>query len=645
MKTGFTVVMLVSSFCASSQTNISPTIAIRPISKGTVQFSTKLRPLCPIAGAPSPRYSYFWEFGDGTFSDAPFDPNPIHTYKKSGTYNVLLVATNTYDNCTTPPFTQQQVLVEASSASESKENAGFFGGSERNRNIKIKVNREPKPGENFVAYIGYRNRLGNNSSGSVILFFNDKRFYRKSFMMVDKRTYNGEENIPQPTSYQSTNGKAYTLLRTLQKNYIDHAALRFTNLKAGEEQFIFMTMQMLPEMAKEFDEVVTLTAVIIPDNPSAEVEKYELPAKIARSYDPNRMMVRESYTSYRRMKKKRELNYKVEFQNLGAAPARNISIGVGIPKQLDVSTIKISRITPTSLSCDSILYPEQSCVQTQKSSDSVYFTLKNIYLPGVEQKLVKSVDSTKGSIEYSIRFKNKMKKRAVYSRAVINFDDNPAIRTNTSRAWFKNGMSPGIIAGYGFNVSGKVPTEKNSFRAAFVLAPYASTVPYFQFEVHAFFSTKENTSDPKRQLNTVSEGDPLPSGFKTQRGTVETEIATTKSFVQLVPAHFRKDLTDWLGIGIGIMGQIQVLEKTTTTKNFQLNATRVNGGSFDTSFTNTEVKRSIARTKVIENANFEPFFDVQVGKVKTGLVLGLRYFRSFDDRERSRFFVYAGFKL
>ncbi len=87
------------------------------------------------------------------------------------------------------------------------------------------------------------------------------------------------------------------------------------------------------------------------------------------------------------------------------------------------------------------------------------------------------------------------------------------------------------------------------------------------------------------------------------------------------------------------MGQIQILEKTTTTKTFNVTE------PFVTSFTNTEVKSSIARTKVIENANFEPFFDVQVGKVKTGLSLGLRYFRAFDDRERSRFLVYAGFKL
>jgi len=647
MKAEFTLILnIVASFVGLSQTSTTPDIAVKSLSSGTVQFSTTLRPLCPIAGAPVPRYSYFWEFGDGTFSDAPFEASPTHSYKKSGSYNVLLVATNTYDNCTTPPFRQQKVSV-VGAAEDTKWTSGFFGGSENSRSIKIKVNREPRPGDDFVTYVGYRNRLGNISSGSIILFFNDKRFYKKSFNLLDKRTYHGEESLSEVTNYASTARKAYNLVRTLQKKYIDAVAFRFNDLKAADEHFIFMTLQMLPEMSKELDQVITFTAVVIPDNPSADPDKYELSTKIARSYDPNRLLVRERYSSYRRMKKKRELNYKVEFQNLGAAPAKNVSIRVAVPKQLDVSTLKTNRVVPTSLSCDSISYPQQSCFESRRSADTIEFYLKNIYLPGLEQKLVKSPDSTKGSIEYSIRFKNKLKKRAVYSRAVIDFDDNPPIYTNTSMAWFKNGLSPGIMAGYSFILSGNGAAQKNSFKAAFVLAPYASTVPYFQFELHAFYSTHEDTTEPIRMLDPAKDKVPIPKEFNIKTGTIQTRIQTTKRYLQIVPAHLRKDITDWLGIGVGVMGQLQILEKTTTTHSFQVNVTRSNGGSqpYDTSFTNSEVNRGIARTKVLANANFEPFFDVQVGKVKTGLVFGLRYYRSFDGDDRSRFLVYTGFKL
>src|SRR3546814_7528864 len=41
------------------------------------QFSAGLRSLRQIAGAPEAFYTYYWEFGDGTFS---FDEMPVHDY-------------------------------------------------------------------------------------------------------------------------------------------------------------------------------------------------------------------------------------------------------------------------------------------------------------------------------------------------------------------------------------------------------------------------------------------------------------------------------------------------------------------------------------------------------------------------------------
>src|SRR3546814_18033552 len=64
------------------------------------QFSAGLRSLRQIAGAPEAFYTYYWEFGDGTFS---FDEMPVHDYSSAGEYEVRLYATNNYDDGTEPP--------------------------------------------------------------------------------------------------------------------------------------------------------------------------------------------------------------------------------------------------------------------------------------------------------------------------------------------------------------------------------------------------------------------------------------------------------------------------------------------------------------------------------------------------------------
>ena len=47
----------------------------------SVHFSSQLRPLRHIAGAPAAFYTYFWELGDGRFS---FDKEPLYAYRDTG---------------------------------------------------------------------------------------------------------------------------------------------------------------------------------------------------------------------------------------------------------------------------------------------------------------------------------------------------------------------------------------------------------------------------------------------------------------------------------------------------------------------------------------------------------------------------------
>src|SRR5258706_5065831 len=94
-KTGLTVLLVVTigGFC-KAQDSIPPEIRVEE--KGdSVHFSSSLRPLRQIAGAPSSFYTYFWELGDGRFS---FEKEPLYSYRDTGLYQVRLYATNNYDD-------------------------------------------------------------------------------------------------------------------------------------------------------------------------------------------------------------------------------------------------------------------------------------------------------------------------------------------------------------------------------------------------------------------------------------------------------------------------------------------------------------------------------------------------------------------
>src|SRR5258707_11518198 len=95
----------------------------------------------------------------------------------------------------------------------------------------------------------------------------------------------------------------------------------------------------------------------------------------------------------------------------------------------------------------------QSCIDTIRRGDSLYFVFNNIYLPGLQQEGVADKDSTRGFVEFGIRFNKKPKKIPFSTRAAIVFDRNEPVITNRSTAKFIKGISPGLMAGYVYSPS------------------------------------------------------------------------------------------------------------------------------------------------------------------------------------------------
>ena len=605
---------------------------------GLTKFNGALRPLRQIAGAPAPFYTYFWEFGDGSFS---FEKEPSHVYKTSDSVMVRLFATNNYDDGKRPPTRPKPIKPGAAkpmlaSNTTSKSDLFKMGG-----NIELKSNCMPKPGDDMMLVFGYRNKPENGQqqmSGTVAILYNDREFTQNNFELAETRTYHNEKKATlksmlnvayapiklnkSPVYYASLNHQLSLagadekiLLKDKAKDFKSEQSWRFENLRQDEERFLFMHFKTTPEMLKDTNAVVRISAVFIPDNPLLETEFFNLELQIVASHDPNKMILRKTRMNYRFTGKNRELTYKIRFQNTGKGPAKKIDVGVNIPKVFDQSTLKITQTKPEVITCDSA-YANQSCIRMLKGADSVHFVFSHIYLPGLQQKGVSDADSTMGFVAYTIKFKEKPKKLPIKSGAAIVFDKNEPIYTNHAVGRFKMGLSPGIILGYGFPFEKTAESylgQKN-LSIGVSLAPYAPHRSYWQVELfvnsyreHTYFLSS-STAIKDTTINNTSYRVNKKDYYRTNK------VVT----INAVPLQFRYNLNKYVGAGAGALLAVDLYQKTNDEVKYDILSANGFASSFNHLANTSKTNFSAFRT------NF--FADVQVGLVHVGPALGFRYF-------------------
>jgi hypothetical protein len=660
---------LLSFYAGSLYAQVLPTDTVPAIihyqtENGVTKFKSELRPLRAIAGAPAPFYTYFWEFGDGGFS---FEENPSHVFTRYDSIMVRLFATNNYDDgkrpptrpkpIIRPPVTPKPAVAKPMLAANEGYNLFKMGG-----NIEMKTNCMPKPGDDMMLVLGYRNKAENGQKilgGTIAILYNDVEFSNNNFDLAAARTYHNEKKSDlkpllntaflnkknqEPVYYASLEENLAlspaekVLLKDQAKAFRSQQSWKFENLAQNEERFVFMHFKTTPEMLKDTNAVVRISGAFIPDNPLVETEFFNLELQIVASHDPNKMVLRKSRMNYRFTGKNRELTYKVRFQNTGKGPAKKIDVGVNISEVFDTSTLKIVKTKPEVPSCDSA-YANQSCLKTFFSADSVHFVFTNIYLPGMQQKGVKDADSTQGFVEYKIRFKEKPPKLPIKSGAAIVFDKNEPIYTNRAVGRFKMGLSPGIIIGYGFPFetdNSNYLNHKNVVVGA-TLSPYASQRYYWQAELY-FNSFNEKTYQ-------------VPISTEVRKDTVINNVAyqimdkqfyrTTKvATINAVPLQMRYNLHKYVGVGAGALVAIDMYNKTSSELRYKLRTVNANGTATEVDFNRAmdDVKESFSEFR----ASF--FADIQLGLVRVGPALGFRYI--YDPKtNNNRMTTYVSWKF
>lgn len=632
-----------------------------------IRLGSRLRPLSQIAGAPQAFYSYFWEFGDGSYST---EKEPVHHYSRSGAYTVRLWATNNYDDGKRPPIRSKIIRVADPSGTALAGIGNDAGITEPEQSLVIRHNADPKPDESFVCALGYRvtgaSHDPDTARGTLLICYNETSFGNDNFLLEEVRTHHGEQEISADALNTIINKPVQTLLaaaglqrpgpagsgesfdqailrqqlrsmvKETMKNYRNHKIWR-TGSAGNSLQHLFLQLHTTPEMIRDTNATVKITTIFIPDNEALNAELAELQMQIVASHDPNKMKVRHNILNYRFINKRRKLRYTIQFQNTGKGPASTIALKTSIPPYLNTATLNVLGYYPRCPTCDAAA-PGKSCFSWQTSPDSIVFTFRNVYLPGTQQEGVNDRDSTKGFVSYEINFGKRKAKKAFSSQTAIYFDKNPAVITNHARNFYQPGLSPGIIAGlYTHANAWKEESNPDQYRKwegrqqlslGLSIAPYAPSKPYLQGEI--YLRRQNQVTQPGTAQDTT--GVMALAGGRYELQNYRTDITYSSTSVD-VAGLIRYNIKDWITAGAGVMISAKVQEtlRSNTVYTF-LNVPFTFEEPADLS---TGGVSGIAPALIL---------DMGLGKVRAGPSLGFRYLQYFQG-PGSRFFLYATWKL
>ena len=659
-----------------TQLNAQKTPTVTPPPPRVVDFtatpkgnSYQFRPIPPplqqIAGAPQAFWTYYWEFGDGSFS---FEDNPVHIYERDGNYNTLLEATAHYDDGDRPKGRAMMIRAEFSGIQAGGLPTVF---DSTRLPIQMKPSRQARALEELVCILSYRNLGTIKTDGRLHFFFNEKRFAASHFAIDSGRVHFSEKvdaavsqalpediiptqdwtvlNLPSHTGVSTCLSGEYppftilqNLLNSARGDYREEKIWRFTNLKPGEKRNLFVALRGTDKMLQDTNAFIHVEAIFAPFDPLVPPEQFELEFEIVSSHDPNAILVSDSRVSYRAIGSKK-LDYKVQFQNNGEGPASTVEVKVEIPEGLDMKRMRPLEWYPKCAVCPKPL-THKSCLDTTSTKEGLVFTFRNIYLPGSHQKNVNSRDSTKGFVRYRIEAEEDMPKRSFRSRAKITFDKNKPIYTNFTRTRFKTGISPGLKVGYGFEPnfdalgtqSGE--TDENFAQNGYFffgasLSPYKSWQWYPQLELLTGIKGRGNPQETNF-IDVTSAGSPNPGMDSLLIDIQDTVIVQGTQLVKSgfvsfeVPFLLRKNFCKWFGAGIGGSARIIIdsgeMSTSVSIDSIQYSVQDIPGGIMLVRNITHDETENVVTTFSEANFRYTVFGDLTFLSVRKGVNLGLR---------------------
>jgi hypothetical protein len=230
-----------------------------------------------------------------------------------------------------------------------------------------------------------------------------------------------------------------------------------------------------------------------------------------------------------------------------------------------------------------------------------------------------------------MQFNKELKKLPFVSNAAIIFDDNKPIYTNSSKGYFIPGKSFGIIAGYNLFLGKNVENE-NYFSIGGSLSPYAPQRKYLQAELYLGYMQfpEEFVASRAENKDTVING--------TTFHIFGREIYAKSKIIKLdlVPLQLRYNITDWIGAGAGTILSFNaytgINNRELVFMEQQPNPTPI------------IVEKRYTTSKWFTDFDGALFADVQLGRVRVGPVVGVRYLHYFRY-PRNGLYMYVAWRF
>ncbi len=497
MKKLFTIVFL-SIFSFNFSQEIKEEIIVEQISASEIKLSSIDTPLTAIAGAPAPFYSYWWEFGDGNYSQ---EDQPTHTYNSLGNFNIYLARTNNYNDGKGRPGKKKMISNPNTKLMAGMDNDIQY--LEKNKILDINNNHSPKPNEEIVFAQTYKNLSQETQKGILLFFYNEKSFHNNHFVLKEKRTHykekyfetNKNELIKKVESLESQNafslnneninnvafsnhfiktifssetdsqiqsqlsfiakdklsetkyfGNQKSIQKEIQKSfetYNNVIAWDFDNLSPEEERNLFLTFKSTNEMLEDTNVSISVKSFFIPNNYDYATRVKKI-MPIVTAHDPNKLIVNKNKT-FRSFSKKKGLEYEIKFQNVGKGPAEEVKLRFYNNAAIDIKNLEILDFEPKCNLCKENC--KGSYLDTVVTKDYVEFYFHNIYLPGTRQKDIEKRKASKGFVKFVVNTEKNVKQNNLTCRTEIYFDKEDPIKTNQAKTRLQKRFYFGIEAG------------------------------------------------------------------------------------------------------------------------------------------------------------------------------------------------------
>lgn len=458
-------VLSILLFCINSATyaqdnrNNTPPLEInfqQLSSPNEFRFSIKNIPSLPkLVGKSVPKWSYFWELGDGSFLKTEA-PTVTHIYPLGkDTYQVRVQLSPHYVPPDILPQTAHTSL-EINGRRGKNYTKSFPKNLLRSTFIDLFANQEPVPGHavRFSMVYKYPENFNNNKSpvnGLLLLYYNHKDLPGESYSLPSQQISIHDKNIKKgfPSDIKERDPFYKDFIKNRYAKYYRNVKVwRLNDLKPGEIKSLFFTLNTLKnssQRARDVNKSAPIAAVIWPnglsDHNSSTYSSYvkELNLTIKSSLDPNKINVNVPQIFTYPVDK--TLLYTIRFENKGNEPARRVRIAVENPLYFNPESFKTLDYSPKCPPCAKVNSLEP-CIEIIQNPDSLIWIFKNVEIRGKkEQNLTKS-DEIGGWIDFQLtthpailHLLDNGDLKKISLQAVITFDTWKSIKTNKAKTY------------------------------------------------------------------------------------------------------------------------------------------------------------------------------------------------------------------